>query len=85
MQFHERFNVFLWLLSLGYLGFYVYAVVVGLLDPAELVVAGIAAAVIAILFVVHAIRVRRAMRDHDDPSHEPMMDALHVQRERRGF
>lgn len=64
---------------------YVYAVVTGLLDPTELVVAGIAAAVIAVAFLVHAMHVPRAMADHDDFSHRPMMDALHVQRERRGF
>jgi hypothetical protein len=85
MQALGRFNAVLLLIGLGYLGFYVYAIVIGLLDPAEVVAAGILAAVIAVAFLVHAVRVRRAMSDHDDPSHRTMMTALHAQRERRGF
>ena len=85
MQTLGRFNAVLLLIGLGYLGFYVYSIVIGLLDPTEVVVAGVAAVAIAVAFVVHAIHVRRAMSDHDDPSHDPMMNALHAQRERRGF
>ena len=81
----ERFNSLLLLIGLGYLGFYVYAVVLGLLNPGEVVVAGVLAAAIVVAFTVHAVRVRRALRDHTHPAHASMMDAIHAQRERRGF
>ena len=91
MHAHERHPQFAtlvtlaWLVGLAYLGFYVYAVVTGLLNPGELVVAGIAAIVIAVLCFIHAARVRRVLQEHNDPSHAEAMRALHAQRERRGF
>jgi hypothetical protein len=75
----------LWLLALGYVGLYVYCVVIGFFDPGEMVAFGIVALALAVLFTVRTLRVIHAVRDHDAPRHEEMMRALHRQRELRGF
>jgi uncharacterized membrane protein len=85
MLSRERLTSVLLLLGLGYLGFYVYSIVMGFFAPAELVVAGVIAFGVIVAFAVHAVRVRHALRDHDDPSHAALTHALHVHRERRGF
>jgi hypothetical protein len=74
-----------WLLALGWVGFYVYFVVIGFFSPGEVVALGIGTAAFAVACVVHAVRVRRAMRDHGHSAHEQMMRALHREREVRGF
>jgi hypothetical protein len=71
------------LAALGYLGFYVYGLVMGVFSPFELVGFTIVAAVCAAAFVVHAVRIRRAMRTPGE--HEAIMRQAHVYRERRGF
>ena len=85
MNLLGRFSALLLLLGLGYLGFYVYSVVTGLLDPADLVIAGIAAVAVLVAFAAHAVRLRHVLRDHDDPAHAATVNALHFQREQRGF
>jgi hypothetical protein len=77
-----RVLVAFWLLALGYLGFYVFGLVMGLFSPIEMLGFTIAAAVIAVSFTVHAIRVSHAIRDHAD---DEMMRGIHQYRERRGF
>jgi hypothetical protein len=69
--------------GLGYLGFFVYVLVMGMLSPTELVGFTVLALVFAAAFVVHAVRLRRAMRDPDQ--HARIMHELQAYRERRGF
>jgi hypothetical protein len=75
----------LWLLALGYVGLYVYCMVIGFFSPDEMVGFGIVAVGLAVLFTVRTVRVIHAIRDHDAPRHDEMMRALHRQRELRGF
>jgi hypothetical protein len=71
------------LAALGYLGFYVYGVILGVFSPFELFGFTILAAVFAAAFVIHLIRFRRAMKTPG--AHEELMREAHVYRERRGF
>jgi hypothetical protein len=69
--------------ALAYLGFYVYGLVMGVFSPFELLGFTILAVVFAAAFVVHLVRIRRAMKAPGQ--HEVMMRQAHVYRERRGF
>jgi TRAP-type C4-dicarboxylate transport system permease large subunit len=71
------------LVGLGYLGFYVYGLIMGVFSPLELWGFTILAIVFAAAFIVHTIRLRRLMRTPG--GHEAMMRDAHVYRERRGF
>lgn len=83
MQLVERFGRLFVLVGLGYLGFYVYGLVMGVFSPAEMVAFTVLAVVFAVAFVLHVVRVRRAMRDPEQ--HDRIMHELHTHRERRGF
>jgi hypothetical protein len=52
-----------WLLAIGYLGFYAYGLVMGVVTPGQMVGFSAVAAVLATMLVVHGIRMRRAMHD----------------------
>jgi Ca2+/Na+ antiporter len=69
--------------GLGYLGFFAYVLVMGMLSPTELVGLSVLALLFAATFVVHAVRLRRAMRDPNE--HARIMHELQAYRERRGF
>jgi hypothetical protein len=69
------------LAGLGYLGFYAYGVVLGTFSPFELIGLMILAFVCLAAFVIHTVRLRRAMATTG--GHETMMRKAH--RERRGF
>lgn len=71
------------LAALGYLGFYVYGVVMGVFSPVELVGFTLVAVGCLVAFLVHTVRFRRAMRTPGE--HEALMREAHVYRERRGF
>ena len=71
------------LAGLGYLGFYVYGLVMGVFSPFELMGFTVVAVVCVAAFVVYSLRLRRAMRTPGD--HEALMRKAHVYRERRGF
>jgi len=71
------------LLGLAYLGFYVYGLIMGVFSPLELWGFTVLALVFAAAFVVHMVRLRRAMRTPG--AHEQLMREAHVYRERRGF
>jgi hypothetical protein len=64
-------------------GFYVYGLVMGVFSPVELIGFTILAVFFTALFVIHVVRVRRAMRTPEDRA--AMMREAHVYRERRGF
>ena len=71
------------LAGLGYLGFYVYGVVMGVFSAVELIGFTVLAAVFAVAFVLHVIRVRRAMRVPEQRA--AVMREEHRFREHRGF
>jgi hypothetical protein len=71
------------LAALGYLGFYVYGLVMGVFTPLELVGFTLAAIGCLAAFIVYSLRLRRAMRTPGE--HEAMMRQAHIHRERRGF
>jgi uncharacterized membrane protein (DUF485 family) len=73
------------LLALGFVVLFAYQVVMGAVGPAEVVLVTIAAAVLATAFVIHQVRVHRALHDHGHRDHAELMRGLHVHRERRGF
>jgi hypothetical protein len=80
-----RISTALLLLALGFVVLFGYQVVLGALGPAEVVSISIAAAALTAVFVIHQVRVYRALHDHSHPAHEDLMRGLHVHRERRGF
>jgi hypothetical protein len=69
--------------GLAFVGFYVYGLVMGVFSPVELIGFTILAVFFTALFVIHVVRVRRAMRTPEDRA--AMMREAHVYRERRGF
>jgi uncharacterized membrane protein len=79
----SRFGLLIVVAGLAYLGFYVYGVVLGVFSPVELIGFTALAFVFTGLFVVHMVRVRRAMRTPEQRAE--MMREAHVYRERRGF
>ena len=85
MQFVDRVGRLFLLAGMAYLGFYVYGFVMGVFSLTEAI--GIGFTVLALFFtatfVVHVVRVRRAMRDPEQ--HHRIMQELHAHRERRGF
>lgn len=85
MKLVDKFGTLFLLAGLAYLGFYVYGLVMGVFSATEAigVVFTALALFFAATFVVHVIRVRRAMRDPEQ--HDRIMHELHTQRERRGF
>jgi hypothetical protein len=68
--------------ALAYLGFYVYGIVLGVFTPGEMIWFTIVAVICVGVGVVHAIRIRRAMRgpDRDRITHD-----LQKHRETRGW
>jgi hypothetical protein len=85
MESMKRISTLLWLVGLGVLGLYVWALVVGFFDPAEMIALTVAVAIFCVAFAVHSVHVRRAMQDHGHPAHDELMRSLHYYRERRGF
>lgn len=71
------------LAGLGYLGFYVYGLIMGVFSPFELLGFTLIAVVCVAAFVGYTLRMRRAMRTPGE--HEELMRQAHFYRERRGF
>jgi hypothetical protein len=74
-------NVF-WSLSVGAIGLYLFFLVMGAIAPGDLLWMTIGAATLAVLSIIHFIRVRRALEDH---KHDDLARTVHRMRERRGF
>ena len=83
MQLVDRLGALFLLAGLAFLGFYVYGLVMGVFSPKEMIGFTVLAVFFAASFVVHVVRVRRAMRDPEQ--HDRIMHELHTHRERRGF
>lgn len=85
MKLREGITRALWLGLLGFLGLYVYGIVMGAFSPGELIGFTVVAVVSAALFVLHLLRVHRAMREPGHPEHDRLMRGTQEERERRGF
>lgn len=71
-----------WTLSLGAMVLFVFFWATGLFSPAEVLWLSMAIAVLAVLSLIHFLRVRRAL---GDPRHTELARTVHSMRERRGF
>jgi uncharacterized membrane protein len=71
-----------WTLCLGAVALFVFFWGTGLFSPAEVVWLSVVVAVIAVLSLIHFLRVRRALGDHRNTD---LARAVHAMRERRGF
>jgi hypothetical protein len=81
--FWDRIKLLIPLLAAVYLGFYVFALVMGVFAPAELLWMGAIAAVCAVGLIVYVIAIRRGISPISEDS--PLQRAGREQRERRGF
>jgi hypothetical protein len=70
------------LAALGYLGFYVYGLIMGVFSPGEMLGFTVVAAVCVISAIVHAVRFKRAM---NGPDRERITRELQKFRETRGW
>ena len=89
MKYIDTISRVLLLSGLAYLGFYVYALVMSVFSPGEMVGFSVVALAIVAAYAIHVIRLRRAP---DDPPQRAasqraaeIIRDLHDQRERRGF
>lgn len=71
-----------WVLAISVVGLYAFFVALGAIAPSDPLWLGIAMVVLAALAVVHFVRVRHALADHN---HDDVARAVHAMRERRGF
>jgi hypothetical protein len=71
-----------WTLCLGAVVLFVFFWVTGLFSPAEVLWLSALVGLIAVLSLIHFVRVRRALGDH---RHSDAARAVHAMRERRGF
>ena len=83
MKLVDRLGPLFLLAGLAYLGFYVYGLVMGVFSPTGMIGFTVLAVFFVASFVVHVVRVRRAMRDPEQQ--DQIMRELHTHRERRGF
>lgn len=85
MRFLQGLSSFFWLAVLGFLGLYLYGLVMGAFSPGELV--GFTALAIAATLglAIHELRMRHALRTRGDASHDEVARRVHSRRETRGF
>jgi len=83
MRFLGNLSRLALLAGLGYLGFYVYGLVMGVFSPVELMGFTLLAIGAVVAFVVYLLHLQRAMRTPG--KHEALMRQAHFYRERRGF
>jgi len=77
-----RLSNLFWVLVIGAVVLYAFFAVMGAISFTDLVWLTALIGVLGILAVVHFIRLRRALSDHE---HDEMARKLHSWRERRGF
>ncbi len=82
MKLLDTLNRLFLLGAFAFLGFYVFGVVMGVFSPGEMVGFTLLAGVFIIVGVVHAVRIRRAMRG---PDRERITHDLQKLKEGRGF
>lgn len=79
----DRIRIFIPLAAAVYLGFYVFALVMGVFGPTDLLWMTAIAAACFVGLVAYAIAIRRGISPISDGS--PLQRAAREQRERRGF
>jgi heme exporter protein D len=72
----------LWTLALGAVALYVFFLALDAFNPGEAIWLAIAMGVVALACMVHFVRVRRALDDHQ---HDELARTVHAMREKRGF
>jgi hypothetical protein len=82
MSFTDRLMSGIWLALLGFLGFYVYGLVVGAFTPGEMAGFTVVAGIAVVMYAVHLARGRGAANELGDDATMPQAQRL---RERRGF
>jgi uncharacterized membrane protein YhaH (DUF805 family) len=82
METLRRLGGAFWPLAIGVVALFAFFVAMGGITPADAVGITVAVVVLAALFAVHALRVRRELHEH---GHEELAHDLHRIRERRGF
>lgn len=78
----RELRVAFWLVALGAVILYLFFVMLDAFDPADAWIATVGAAILAVLLVIHFVRVRRALRRGGD---NEARQELNKMRERRGF
>ena len=71
-----------WTLCLGAVALFVFFWATGLFSPAEVLWLSAVVGVLALLALIHFLRVRRALGDH---RYSDLARTVHAMRERRGF
>ena len=80
-----RIQIALWVLAIAAIGFYVAGLVMGVFNPLELWFFTAAVIAIVVLFVFHGRRIRRIIREQEEPGHDELRQTLGRMRETRGF
>lgn len=81
--FWERFKILIPLLAAMYLGFYIFALVMSVFAPFELIWLTVIAVICVAGLIAYAVAIRRGISPIADDS--PLSRAAQEQRERRGF
>jgi TRAP-type C4-dicarboxylate transport system permease large subunit len=81
----SRFRPAILATGLGIVALYVFALMLGAFGPSELPAISVVVALVLVMFAVHAMRLRRELREPNAPGHDELMRSLHKLRERRGF
>jgi hypothetical protein len=71
-----------WTLCLGAVALFVFFWATGLFSPAEVRWLSVLVGALAVLALIHFVRVRRALGDH---RHSDLARTVHAMREHRGF
>ena len=72
----------LWTLALGAVALYVFFLALNAFNPGDAIWLAITMGVVALACMVHFVRVRRALDDHQ---HDELARTVHAMREKRGF
>ena len=80
-----RVQIALWMLAFAVIGFYLTGLVMGVFNPLELWLFTAVVIAIVVLFALHGRRIRRVIRDQDEPGHDELRHKLGRMRETRGF
>ena len=71
-----------WTLCLGAVALFVFFWATGLFSPQEVRLLSVLMGIVALLSLIHFLRVRRALSDH---RHSDLARTVHAMRETRGF
>jgi membrane protein implicated in regulation of membrane protease activity len=77
-----RITGVVWIFVLGAIVLYGFFVALGAISPSDVTWLTVIVAVLAVVALIHFVRVRRALDDH---RHNELARSVHAMRERRGF